>query len=147
MDNLMRTRTYTKTAKWYNLICLLLITLGSASLIISAVLYSNETRIFNVEILQSIAVAVAGFIGIVGIFQEKLWAKWFVLFVYGLYIFGAVKGLVSSFSIGAAFSLFIDQNILIALQIVRLITIVVLLVGAVLLLKKPHSEGSAGENE
>jgi len=145
MGNHMGARAYTKTARWYNLTCLVLITLGSIGFVISTVLGAYETSASALEVFRSVAIALAGILGIVGIIKEKLWAKWFAIVTYGLYIFAAIEGIVNSFSAEIAFKLFTNSNTLIALRMGRLIVIVVLLVGVILLLQKPRPrENSEG---
>lgn len=140
MGNHTRERSYTKIAKCYNLTCLVLITLGSISFVIFTVLGADGTNTSTREVFCSIAIALAGILGIIGIFQEKLWAKWLAIVIYSLCIFAAFEGIVNSFSAETAFKLFINSNTLIALRIGRLILIIVLLVGGIFLLKKPHPE-------
>ncbi|MEA5465971.1 hypothetical protein VB741_19760 [Leptothoe sp. PORK10 BA2] len=125
----------------------MLTTLGSISFVVFATFDVYKTDIPAIEVFRSVAIVLAGILGIVGIVQEKLWAKWFVIIVYGLYIFAAIEGIVNSFSTAAVLKLFISSNTLIGLRVGRLITIVMLLVGVVLLLKKPRLEANVGERE
>ena len=142
MVNRMRTRAYTRAARWYNLTCLTLTTLSSISLVISTALGTYGTGVSAVEVFRSVTIAVAGILGILGIVQEKLWAKWVAIVTYGLCVFAVIEGIVNSFSAGTALNLFIDSNTLTVLRTGRLIVIIVLLVGVILLLKKPRT----GEN-
>jgi hypothetical protein len=136
MVNHVRSRAYTKTARWYNLTCLAVITLGSIILVISTLLGTYETGGFTVEVFRSVAIALAGILGILGIFQEKLWAKWFAIISYGLCIFAIIEGIMNSLSARSSFQI-ISPNVSVALGVMRLIVIVILLVGAIFLLRKP----------
>jgi predicted membrane protein len=125
----------------------MLIALGSISYVIFTAIgaYGPGTGTSAIEVFRSVAIALAVLLGIVGIIQEKLWAKWFAIIAYGLYIFGAIEGIVNSFLTETALKLFINPNTLIALRLGRLIAIVLLLVGVVLLLKKPRPEDNVRE--
>ena len=147
MSNHMRARAYTKAARWYNLTCLVLTTLGSISLVVSVAFDVYKTDIPAIEVFRSVAIVLAGILGIVGIVQEKLWAKWFAIIAYGLCIFAVIEAIVNSFSTAAALKLFISSNTLIGVRVGRLIAIVMLLVGVVLLLKKPRLGANVGKRE
>lgn len=145
----MKARAHSKTAKWYNLICLVLITIGPIITVISAVFGTYDAygiEIPATEVLRLLAIASTGILGIVGMLQEKSWAKWFAIFAYGLCIFAVIEGMVNSFSLESAF-LVGDSNVLIVLRLVRLIVIGVLLAGAALLLKRPRPINTSGDGE
>ncbi|NES94160.1 MAG: hypothetical protein F6K32_02860 [Desertifilum sp. SIO1I2] len=135
----MRVKSYTKIARWYNLICLILMMFSSIIFLVFAARGVYGDNISAIEMFPSVITGLAVFIGIVGIIYEKLWVKWLILATYSIYIFGAIEGLVNSFSTEPAFQLLGDSNMSIALKIGRLIAIAVLSVGIILLFKKPNS--------
>ncbi|UKP01558.1 hypothetical protein [Nostoc sp. UHCC 0870] len=134
-----RARTYNKAAKWYNLIYVSLITVGSLIALVYTALGIYGTDVAFVELLRLVAVVVAGILAVLGIARQKLWAKWLAIVVYGLYIFLAIEGLVSSFSTESAFKL-LSSNTLVVLRVWRVVTIIASLIGIVLLLKRPRTE-------
>lgn len=75
MNHSVKTRAYTKLAKWYNLIWLGLITLGSIMLLIGNLLGAHEADLSNLDMLRSVAIMLTGAVAISGILQEKPWAK------------------------------------------------------------------------
>ncbi|KZL49378.1 hypothetical protein A2T98_13245 [Nodularia spumigena CENA596] len=142
MVNNARVRTYTKVTKWYNLIYVSLITVGSI-----IVLVYDGTDVSVVEVLRLVTVVLAGILAILGIARQKLWAKWLAIAVYGLYIFSAIEGLVNSFLAEAAFKLFISSNILVVSRVGRVVAIVTSLIGVVLLLKKTRPKEGLEKTE
>ncbi|MEO0532333.1 MAG: hypothetical protein AAF215_00490 [Cyanobacteria bacterium P01_A01_bin.123] len=148
MDTTMRARTYTKVAKWYNLACLAFTTLSSVILLTSIVLDPYNFGTTTDQVFRSIAITLAGIAGIVGMIQDKQWAKWVTIFVYGLYIFAAIQGLIISFSLDPVHILFLlDKNRVIALRLVHLTAILMFSIGVILFLQKPHLRGNVGEGK
>ncbi|BAZ40075.1 hypothetical protein NIES4101_60360 [Calothrix sp. NIES-4101] len=141
MVNHTRKRVCTKTAKLYSLIYLVLLTIGSLGFLTFTLLGIYETRVSTVEVFRSFAVVIAGILAILGIAKEKLWAKWFTIAIYSVYIFLSIAGIVNSFSSEPAFNL-VGANTLIALRFWRVIILLVSSVGIILLLKKPTSENN-----
>jgi hypothetical protein len=144
MINHPRACVYTRAAKWYNLIYLLLLLFGAIGFLVSTALGVYGTGISTVEVFRSVAVGVAGILAILGIAKEKLWARWIAIAIHSLYIFLSIEGLVSSFSLEPALSAFnpIGSNAIIALRVGRVIMAIISLVGIILLLKKPHAKNA-----
>lgn len=150
MVNRARIKAYTRVARWYNLAYLVFITIGSIGYLIftiSGVYKVHGIDTSSEEIFRLVLVGIVGTIAILGIFQEKLWAKWFAIAIYGLYIFSAVEGMVGSFSLGHAYALFMSNTTIILMRIWRLTIIIASLVGIALLLKKPRLGNNVEERE
>jgi hypothetical protein len=144
MVNRARTRSYTRIARRYNLACLILITVGSIAYIVLNALGTYATSISVIETFRSAAVVGAGILAIYGIVGEKPWARWLIIAIYSLYLFLAIQGIINSFFLKNTFSL-LSSNTLIVVGMLRLIAIAVLLVGIILLLKKPRREENESE--
>ena len=148
--NSVKTRVYTRVAKWYNLVALTLISAASILGIISTLTLSIINSVefdlaFTLEMFRLGTMAVTGIISIFGIAQEKKWAKWFAVFTYGICLFGVTEGLISSFS--SAYYLFISSSVILALRISRLVIITLCLLGIVLLFLKTRSGDNSEERE
>ncbi|NJK53858.1 MAG: hypothetical protein HC936_15585 [Leptolyngbyaceae cyanobacterium SU_3_3] len=119
---------------------LVLLIVGSIGFLASTALGAYGTGVSTVDVFRLVVFVVAGILAILGISKEKLWARWFAIAIYSLYIFLSIEGMVSSFSSEPALRRFnlIGSNTLIALRAWRIIMVIVSLVGIILLLKKPH---------
>ncbi|MFW9257177.1 hypothetical protein A4S05_33205 [Nostoc sp. KVJ20] len=137
----MVTKIYTKVAKLYSIAYLGLVALSCAvNAIIWIMIFKNNaagneisfTSIFFVTITALVVVA-----AIVGIFQEKMWAKWITLGIYSWYIFGNIHSIIQTSLLG---SLGIDSK---GLKVMNLIALIFPVLGIIFLLEKPKTNVSS----
>ncbi len=134
----MVTKIYTKVAKLYSIAYLGLVALSCAvNAIIWIMIFQNNaagneislTTIFFVAIVALVVVAT-----IVGIFKEKMWAKWITIAIYSWYIFGIFH---TTFSVYLSGSSVIDKT---WFKVMLLIGLILPVLGIVLLLQKPKQK-------
>lgn len=140
----MSTKAYPRIAKRYNLVWLSILTLGSIGYLVLNLSGETGTGLATTEVVRSLVVMVSGILAILGIAQDKLWAKWVAIAIYGFYIFLATEGLVSSISSGSALGTFnlINSSTLIVLRVWRVIVLFASLIGIVLLLRRSRMENN-----
>jgi drug/metabolite transporter superfamily protein YnfA len=141
MVNNVSSKVYTRIARWYSFIYIGYITISSISYLVLSVLgYITDKS--TIQVLSSVAIAIAGILAIWGIARDHLAAKWLAVAVYSFNIAVLIQALIHSYSLGRAFSLF-NSNIFIALKVFRLFMIIAALIGIILLLQKPSTEENA----
>ncbi|MGJ5631818.1 hypothetical protein [Nostoc sp. CALU 1950] len=137
----MVTKIYTKVAKLYSIAYLGLVALSCAvNAIIWIMIFQNNaagneisfTTIFFVAIVALVVVAT-----IVGIFKEKMWAKWITISIYSWYAFVIIHTTVGVYLSG---STIIDKT---WFKIMLLIGLILPVLGIVLLLQKPKTNVSS----
>ncbi|MBC1220051.1 hypothetical protein GNF10_28690 [Nostoc sp. UCD121] len=136
----MTAKIYTKLGKWYSLVYLLLVALACAAgaminwIITRSQTASGETFATTFFLAIASVVAVAA---IVGIFQEKMWAKWITLGIYSWYIFGSIHSIIQPSLLG---SLGIDAR---GFKVTHLIALLFPVLGIIFLLEKPKTNVSS----
>lgn len=131
----MIAKIYTKLGKWYSLVYLLLVALACATgAMINWIITRSHTAGSETSFATTFFLAIASVVAvaaIVGIFQEKMWAKWITLGIYSWYIFGNIYSIIQTSLLG---SLGTDARGLIVTQ---LITLLLPILGIIFLLEKP----------
>jgi hypothetical protein len=144
-----RTKAYTKAARWYNLAYLgfiVMSSIGSYLILANLAVFEDVGSDTSTEEVFLVLVGTAGIIAIIGIMQERAWAKWFAISIYASYIFSAIEGMLGSLGSGNAYGLMSDATIVL-MRINRLVAISFSLIGIVLLLKKPRIGNNLEERE
>ena len=90
------------------------------------------TAIFFIAIAIVVVVAT-----IVGIFQEKMWAKWITIAIYSWYIFRIIEAILSLY---LSASSAIDTRLL---KVIHLIALIFPVLGIIFLLEKPKTNVSS----
>lgn len=137
----MNAKIYTKLGKWYSLVYLLLVALACATgAIINWIITRSQTAAGETSFATTFFLAIASVVAvaaIVGIFQEKIWAKWITLGIYSWYIFGSIHSIIQPSLLG---SLGIDAR---GFKVTHLIALLFPVLGIIFLLEKPKTNVSS----
>ncbi|MBD2521312.1 hypothetical protein [Nostoc sp. FACHB-133] len=137
----MTAKIYTKLGKWYSLVYLLLVALACATgAMISWIITRSQTAGSETSFATTFFLAIASVIAvaaIVGIFQEKMWAKWITLGIYSWYIFGNIHSIIQPSLLG---SLETDAR---GFKVMQLIALLFPVLGIIFLLEKPKTNVSS----
>jgi hypothetical protein len=137
----MTAKIYTKLGKWYSLVYLLLVALACATgAIINWIITRSHTAGGETYFATTFFLAIASVVAvaaILGIFQEKMWAKWITLGIYSWYIFGNIHSIIQPSSLG---SLGIDAR---GFKVMQLIALLFPVLGIIFLLEKPKPNVSS----
>lgn len=134
-------KVYTKLGKFYSIAYLGLVVLSCAVTAIIWVMIARSntpgseislTAIFFLAIAVLVAVST-----IVGICQEKMWAKWITIAIYSWYIFSIIRIIINAY-----FSQGIVINITL-FKVIHLIALIIPILGIILLLQKPKTNFSS----
>ncbi|MCC5600295.1 hypothetical protein [Nostoc favosum] len=133
----MVTKIYTKVGKLYSIVYLGLIALACvANAIIWILIARNNTAGSEISLTAIFFPAIAALVAvatIVGIFQEKVWAKWITIAIYSWYIFHIIQTIIRVY-----FSAQFVTNLTL-FQVIHLIALTLPVLGIVLLLQKPKT--------
>jgi hypothetical protein len=136
----MTAKIYTKLGKWYSLVYLLVVALACAtSAMINWMITRNHPADGETSFATTFFLAIASVVAvaaIVGIFQEKMWAKWITIGIYSWYIFGSIHSIIQPSLLG---SLGIDAR---GLKVMQLIALLFPVLGIIFLLEKPKTNVS-----
>jgi hypothetical protein len=140
MGSNAKPRLYTPFAKWYNLVYLTSLALLATLVLVADIfgVYNTETSI--VQIARLLITIVTAVLAITGIALQKPWGKWLAMITYGIFVFPAIAGLISSFYAQSGFSLLVSQNAILMLRIQRLALIILSSIGVIALLQKPKRD-------
>ncbi|MBG1242286.1 hypothetical protein [Nostoc sp. NZL] len=131
----MVTKIYTKVGKFYSMAYLGLVALGfAANAIIWIMIARNNTAGNEISITTIFFLAIAT---IVGIFKEKVWAKWITIAIYSWYIFGITQTIISVYLSGSSV---ISRT---SFKVIHLIALILPVLGIVLLLQRPKTNVSS----
>lgn len=137
----MTAKIYTKLGKWYNIVHLVVLALAWAVVaMINWMITRNSPSGGETSFTATFILAIASFVAvaaIVGIFQEKIWAKWITLGIYSWYIFGNIYLIIQPFLLG---SLGTDEKDFI---VTKLIALLFPVLGIIFLLEKPKRNVSS----
>lgn len=134
-------KVYTKIGKLYSIAYLGLVVLGcTATAIIWVMIARSNTAGSEISLtaIFFLAIAVLAAVStIVGICQEKMWAKWITIAIYSWYIFGIIRVIINAY-----FSQDIVINITL-FKVIHLIALILPVLGIILLLQKPKTNVSS----
>ncbi|MFS0513556.1 hypothetical protein ACEYW6_02375 [Nostoc sp. UIC 10607] len=137
----MVTKIYTKVGKFYSMAYLGLVALGfAANAIIWIMIARNNTAGNEISFTTIFFLAIATFVTvatIVGIFKEKVWAKWITIAIFSWYIFGITQTIISVYLSGSSV---ISRT---SFKVIHLIALILPVLGIVLLLQKPKTNVSS----
>ncbi|MEJ6484167.1 hypothetical protein N0Y54_23110 [Nostoc punctiforme UO1] len=137
----MIAKIYTKLGKWYSLVYLLLVALTcAASAMINWIIIRSQAAGGETSFATTFFLAIASVVAvaaIVGIFQEKMWAKWITLGIYSWYIFGNIYSIIQPSLLG---SLGTDAR---GFKVMQLIVLLFPVLGIIFLLEKPKKNVSS----
>ncbi len=137
----MVTKSYTKVAKLYSIAYLGLVALSyAANAMIWIMIFQNNTAGNEISFTTIFFLAIATLVvaaAIVGLFREKMWAKWITIAIYSWYIFGIIHTIINGY---LSASSVIDRTWFKAIYLIALIFPVL---GIVLLLQKPKTNVSS----
>lgn len=134
-------KVYTKLGKLYSIVYLGLVALAcAATAIIWVMIARNNTAGSEISLTPifflPIAVLVAVFT-IVGICQEKMWAKWITIAIYSWYIFSIIQAIINVYlSPKSVINITLFKSI-------HLIALILPVLGIILLLQKPKTNVSS----
>ena len=134
-------KVYTKLGKLYSIAYLGLVALACAtSAIIWVIIARNNTAGSEISLTPIFFLAFAVLVAvstIVGICQEKMWAKWITIAIYSGYIFSIIRVIINAY-----FSQDIVINIT-SFKVIHLIALILPILGIILLLQKPKTNVSS----
>ncbi|MCC5655993.1 hypothetical protein LC608_03130 [Nostoc sp. XA010] len=134
-------KIYTKLGKLYSIAYLGLVALAcAATAIIWVMIARNNTAGSEISLTPIFFLAITVLVAvstIVGICQEKMWAKWITIAIYSWYIFSIIRVIINAY-----FSQDIVINIT-SFKVIHLIALILPILGIILLLQKPKTNVSS----
>lgn len=134
-------KIYTKVGKLYSIAYLGLVALACAgTAIIWIMIARNNTAGSEISLTPVFFLAIAVLVAvstIVGICQEKMWAKWITIAIYSWYIFSIIQAIIN---------VYLSQELVInitSFKSIHLIALIFPVLGIILLLQKPKTNVSS----